>query len=265
MPVLVLHYDDCIANPCECASLVLPSRQAARHLKSGGQLSHEDYEKEMSRDITHRPTMPAAARVIVLASPSFYTQRSRTYARMPRTEVRPLIFSWNDLSASQLKILMGVQPGDSQLYVSTLLNILRRFQVEDKMPEFASFKEQILNSMTNPGQGGPLQQRLDLLETFIAESDFHANRGEKPVSIAEIIAEEPGTVVIADLTDPMLDASCANGVFQVLLEIFRDPKVVPSKHGKLCVLDEAHKYMSGDKAKAGMLAASVVDTVRQMR
>lgn len=106
-------------------------------------------------------------------------------------------------------------------------------------------------------------QRSHLVVRYIRYSK-HAAR-EKPVSIAEIIAEEPGTVVIADLTDPMLDASCANGVFQVLLEIFRDPKVVPSKHGKLCVLDEAHKYMSGDKAKAGMLAASVVDTVRQMR
>ena len=34
-------------------------------------------------------------------------------------------------------------------------------------------------------------------------------------------------------------------------------------HGKLCVFDEAHKYLKG--AKSGPLADSIVDTVRQMR
>lgn len=33
MPVLVLHYDDSIANPCECASVVLPGKRIAKFLK----------------------------------------------------------------------------------------------------------------------------------------------------------------------------------------------------------------------------------------
>ena len=214
----------------------------------------------VDRHSAELPKMPAATRVVVLASPSYYKQRANTYARMPRTTVRPLLFSWKMLTASQLKILMGIQPGDSQLYVATLLNILRRFQMEEKKPKFDSFKKQLLQSMPSSSQSDPLLQRLDLLETFLAESEMH--KGKTPVSIGDILKEEPGTVIIADLTDPMLDASAANGVFQVLLEEFRD---LPSKHGKLCVLDEAHKYMSDDKAKSGMLAASVVETVRQMR
>jgi len=219
----------------------------------------------MSRELGNQPTMPAAERVVVLTSPSYFRQRSATYARMPRTEVRPLIFSWNKLTASQLKILMGVQPGDSQLYVSVLLSLLRRFQMEEKKPTFTSFKVQLLESMSNPGQSGPLQQRLDLLEMLVAESELYVRDPSShatAISLEDIVAEKPGTVVIADLTDPMLDASAANGIFQVLLEQFRE---IASRHGKLCVLDEAHKYMSGDKAKSEMLAASVVDTVRQMR
>ena len=41
---------------------------------------------------------------------------------------------------------------------------------------------------------------------------------------------------------------------------FRDFDV---PHGKLCVFDEAHKYLSG--AKSGGLSDAIVDTVRQMR
>lgn len=70
----------------------------------------------------------------------------------------------------------------------------------------------------------------------------------------------PGTVIIADLTDPMLDPESANGIFQVLLEQFRDTDV---PYGKLCVFDEAHKYLSG--AKSLGLTNAIVDTVRQMR
>jgi hypothetical protein len=37
--------------------------------------------------------------------------------------------------------------------------------------------------------------------------------GFEPVALEELVA--PGTMVIADLTDPMLDADSANGIFQV--------------------------------------------------
>ena len=57
----------------------------------------------------------------------------------------------------------------------------------------------------------------------------------------------------------------ATTLTQVLLEQFRD---VDAAHGKLCVFDEAHKYLSGAGGAAGStgsLAESIVGTVRQMR
>ena len=44
------------------------------------------------------------------------------------------------------------------------------------------------------------------------------------------------------MTDPMLAPAEANGVFQVLLEQFRQKK---TDCGKVVVCDEAHKYFDG--------------------
>jgi hypothetical protein len=49
-----------------------------------------------------------------------------------------------------------------------------------------------------------------------------------------------GTLVVADLTDPMMSADEACGVFQVLLEQFRGAAMP----GKVIAFDEAHKYLS---------------------
>ena len=74
---------------------------------------------------------------------------------------------------------------------------------------------------------------------------------------------EPGTLVVADLTDPLMSADEACGVFQVLLEQFRGHPL--GDVGKVVALDEAHKYL--DKSGPGCveLSNAIVDTVRLMR
>jgi hypothetical protein len=71
-----------------------------------------------------------------------------------------------------------------------------------------------------------------------------------------------GTLVVADMTDPMLAPAEANGVFQVLLEQFRQKK---TDCGKVVVCDEAHKYFDGKSKGGDGLAGAIVDTVRLMR
>ena len=68
-------------------------------------------------------------------------------------------------------------------------------------------------------------------------------------------------LIAVDLTDPLLSPDEANGIFQVLLEQFRNVKV--GTRGKLVALDEAHKFMSGSGTDG--LSDSIVDTVRLMR
>jgi hypothetical protein len=116
-------------------------------LKDNRHITNDEFVSAMSRDKAQRPTLPAAKRLVVLASPSYCKQRAATYARMPRTSVQPLIFKWSKLSAAQIKILMGISQGDSQLHVNVLLRIFRWFQVEVKVPGFKSFKQELLESM----------------------------------------------------------------------------------------------------------------------
>ena len=61
----------------------------------------------------------------------------------------------------------------------------------------------------------------------------------------------------------MLKYSClCLGIFQVLTEQFRSIPV-SSNSGKLLVLDECHKFMSGDASDG--LSAAIVDVARLMR
>ena len=72
-----------------------------------------------------------------------------------------------------------------------------------------------------------------------------------------------GTLVVADLTDPMLQPDEACGVFQVLLEQFREHSL--DSVGKVVAFDEAHKYLNNAGPGCIELANAIVDTVRKMR
>jgi len=73
-----------------------------------------------------------------------------------------------------------------------------------------------------------------------------------------------GMLVVADLSDPLLSPEEANGIFEVLLDQFRSDLVGGSTEGgKLLVLDEAHRYVSGGESDG--LSRSIVDAVRLMR
>lgn len=76
---------------------------------------------------------------------------------------------------------------------------------------------------------------------------------------------DSGSLIIADLTDPMLSADEANGIFQVLLEQFRIKSLKPGV-GKVVVFDEAHKYLSSQGGTGkDELSQAIVNTVRLMR
>ncbi len=166
---------------------------------------------------------------------------------------------------------MHVDEKDNQLYISVLLGMLRDYQRKQMLPEFEDFLTEIKN---NPnfvsGQSGPLQQRINLLKQLVLESEDNADL------VAELRAQGTledmqrgpksfllgGTLVVADLTDPMLSPRDADGIFQVLLQQFRQVDV-KGGCGKVVVCDEAHKYF--DSRGSYGLAAAVVETVRLMR
>merc|ERR1712151_792052 len=71
---------------------------------------------------------------------------------------------------------------------------------------------------------------------------------------------QPGRIIIADLTDPMMGAQDACAIFSVLIENFRK-KRMPC--GKIVVADEAHRYFSQEASNP--LSHTIIDGVRLMR
>jgi hypothetical protein len=229
---LVLHYDQSDCNVCEATGL------ATIHSSAQSGVSH------------------GIRQVVVYVSPTFYEQRKRFYDK-EEFEVRPLLFRWSSLNAKQLKTLMRFE---DQLYGSVMLNLLRVYQRKEEIPNFEDFKKQIQAACNCQGQSGPLKQRLDLLDNIIYESDKNQGLRDNSCSLQELM--EPGVLVIADLTDPLLSAEEVNGIFQILLEQFRQK---PMDCGKVLACDEAHKYLSTAGSGRDELANTIVDAVRLMR
>lgn len=254
MTSLVFHYDQNQRNGCEAIGVVEPSDGLRA------------FVARMQRGAGAAPLEPPALprdKMLVLVSPSNFQERKAFYAQTygPTVRVEPLLFSWSKLSAKQLKCLMRINAGDNQLYVSTMLSLLRGFQRQQRRPPFAAFCSQIEKKCAFAGQNGPLRQRLALLEALMQESAinqaFHGIGGD-------LCAMEEGMLVVADLTDPLLSPDEANGIFEVLLDQFRSDHVCGGTGGgKLLVLDEAHRYVSG--ADSDGLSRSIVDAVRLMR
>lgn len=237
---LVLHYDQSIGNVCEAIGLNSVDNDPC--VRSAG--------------------ISPAKRVVILVSPAFYIQRKKFYG--DEFEVRPLLFRWSLLGADQLKKLMRLAENDGQLYVSVMLDLLRKYQREDKVPVFADFLGEVQRECNLKAQSGPLEQRLKLLESVVRESDKNKDLAAEHIDLGDLMAG--GTLVVADLTDPLLSADEANGIFQVLLEQFRK-KQLKDNVGKVVAFDEAHKYLTGEGGKSGKdeLSAAIVDTVRLMR
>lgn len=239
---LVLHYDQSESNVCEATGLVNISQELRHHSSSLG-------------------CVKGVKRLVILVSPSYYFQRKRFYG--PNFEVRPLLFSWSSLCAQQLKKLMRLKEGEGQLYVSVMLDMLRGYQRSDRVPAFKDFLAQVMEKCKVKGQSGPLGQRLNLLQSIVKESAMNASLLQYQKDLASLMSG--GTLVVCDLTDPMLSADEANGIFQVMLEQFR----IKSLHGcgKVVAFDEAHKYLTtgGGSTQKDELAGSILNTVRLMR
>eukprot|EP00271_Cylindrocystis_brebissonii_P003582 TRINITY_DN1470_c0_g1_i1.p1 TRINITY_DN1470_c0_g1~~TRINITY_DN1470_c0_g1_i1.p1 ORF type:complete len:444 (-),score=34.47 TRINITY_DN1470_c0_g1_i1:423-1688(-) len=227
---IIFHYDTDEANYCQAATLTRPDS----------------------------PSLPAVTDLVVLVSPSYFYQRRKFYQHWPNCRVAPLLFRWREMTAGIIKSLMRVDSSrEPPLYMSALLDLLRKLQKRESFPTFASFKEQITSLNLTSQQTGPLNLRLKLIESLMADSDENRELLEGQVALVDVCRS--GTVVICDLTDPMMTAAEARAVFDVLVERFR---IIPMSCGKVVVFDEAHKYMSDS---ADDLAQTIVELVRQMR
>ena len=240
MTALVLHFDQNVTSICEATGLIEPDHHL-RRLQRG-----------------ESPCALPRERLVVLVSPSYYLQRVKFYG--DSCTVKPLLFRWSTLSADHIKKIMRIKDGDSQLYVASMLELLRKYQRAGRVPDFQGFLAEVKAACKVPSQAAPLLQRAALLEALVAESTM--NEPLRALGSDVLQAIGPGTLVVADLTDPLLASDEANGIFQVLVEQFR---AAPSTAdcGKLLALDEAHKFMDGTATDG--LSNAIVNAARLMR
>ena len=194
MSTLVLHYDQNVASVCEATGLISPLQSLSRLLGPGGV-----------------PRCLPREKLVVLVSPSYFKQRKTFYGDY--CVVKPLLFRWASLTADHIKRIMRIKEGDNQLYVASMLDLLRRYQREAVTPSFPVFLQQVRGLCDLKAQEGPLAQRMQLLESLVVESK--ENEGLVGLSGDLHSCVRPGLLVVADLSDPLLASEEANGIFQV--------------------------------------------------
>ncbi|KAJ3167420.1 hypothetical protein HDU88_002342 [Geranomyces variabilis] len=175
----------------------------------------------------------------------------------------PLLFSWKDLDAAQIKTIMRLQEDDQMpLYMSAILNLLREKQRDRAYPDFAGFREGIKTQLALSGnQRSPLELRLRLLESVLRDSPENAVLAKDVPELATLLSDDSNVpLFIVDSTDPLMTGAEANGIFEVMLSKFLGTK---TQAGKLAVFDEAHKYLR--PAGTDGLSAALVRAVRLMR
>jgi len=122
---------------------------------------------------------------------------------------------------------MKMKRDDDHLFMSVVYKVMLK-----NHRTFAEFRSAVEDEdYREVKQKIGLRQRLDLVERFMAIG------GQQTMRIQDR-ACEPGTVLLIDMSDPNLNETDANAVFQVVFEQFHE---TPTDFGKLAVFDEAHK------------------------
>lgn len=167
--------------------------------------------------------------VNILVAPSNYHSLSTSYSQIPGVRVRPFKLQSKDLNISSMLALMSVdQTQATPLYMGQIIRILRgiaAMSAEDF--NYNAFKAALESCHFSKMQRNPLQQRLELLESFLDLGDSAADH-----------KFEAGSITIIDLSCPFVDANTACVLFNIYMGIYleSDPTV-----GKMIVIDEAHK------------------------
>lgn len=176
----------------------------------------------------------------IMVAPSNYHDLNTSYSYIPGVDIRPFKLKTKYLNISSMLTLMSVDRTEAPpLYIGQITRILREIATTSTGEfNYPKFKEAIEACDLTPAQKGPLQQRLDLLESFLDLDNS-----------AEDYSFEAGSITIADLSCPFVDANTACVLFDICIGIYLESNPTV---GKLIVVDEAHKYMTNTPASKAL-------------
>ncbi|KAG5914687.1 hypothetical protein E4U42_000362 [Claviceps africana] len=221
--------------------------------------------------------------VRVLCAPTNVAQIRSTYAHLKNVHVQELRLSERNLNTRRMLDLMAVssiQGGGMPLYFHVLTRILKEMRIQQQQTgggfNYRAFKQALASEKFSKDQNGPLMQRLETLESFMAREHvgpgpgshgsygIGSTRGRNGVageSTATQWEGKPGQLTIVDLSCPCMTAESACALFNICLSLFLEQN---TKTGRVVALDEAHKYMT-DSTESQALTESLLATIRLQR
>ncbi|KAI5817362.1 hypothetical protein BZA77DRAFT_292610 [Pyronema omphalodes] len=212
----------------------------------------------------HAPTACEAAYlcsdlpVTVLVPPSSLRSATALYSSLPgapaNLKIRSLRLRELDLNITRMLSLMAVDQSNDNppLYLEIVRKILRFMANSDSGFRYSVFKTMLGNEKLSPGQKGPLNLRLEILESFM--------EGRAPSEKAGDLWGQEGGLVIVDLSDPFVDEATACLLFEICMNLFLERHV----KGSVIALDEAHKYMTATPS-ALKFTDTLLSNIRQQR
>ncbi|GME23589.1 hypothetical protein GTA08_BOTSDO11984 [Neofusicoccum parvum] len=201
--------------------------------------------------------------VNVLVSPSNYWRLKEAYGAIPDPKrclrVRKLKLRPRHLNVERMLALMAFNESSGRvpLYMEVINKILRDMATSAQRSfefDYKEFLRRLEKERLSPDQKGPMNLRLQLLESFM---DVDGSKDEDD----DIFKPNPGSLTVVDLTDPFVDASSACTLFDICLALFLEDD---GSAGRVIALDEAHKYMT-DTASSDRFTESLLTCIRIQR
>ena len=174
------------------------------------------------------PDHPTVSHISVMVPPSNYYNLNQLYTRIPKVDVHPFKLKPHMLDVGTMLVLMAVdQSKDKSLYMAQVTKILRDIATERNGDfDYLDFKRRLSDQNFDRKQRDFLNQRLDLLESFL---DLDSSSTD--------LAFGAGEVTIIDMSCPFVDSNTACVLFKIAIKKYLESSVA----GKMIVLDEAHK------------------------
>ncbi|KAM3548072.1 hypothetical protein MY1884_009327 [Beauveria asiatica] len=207
----------------------------------------------------------------------------KIYSCLPNVVVQEFRIHDSQLNTKRMLDLMamGSAAGDAwPLYMHTVTRILRNMRLEQQALgedgfSYGDFKRRLTDEGLVGTQLGPLQQRLDALESFMVpdhatQTRLRSGTGKKTQTakfakgaktIDKTWAPKSGRLTIVDLSCPCITDVTACSLFTICLSLFLEQA---SDVGRVVALDEAHKYMTGS-AECETLTERLLSAIRLQR
>ncbi len=225
---VIFHYSESMDYEPEFTSMIYPN----------------DNTSEVEKLKTVYGADPDSLDKVIILTPLDKVEERRE--EFPSIEVRPLMFSSQELNVQDWLFLLGAIGNDSS-YIKQLKYIMKEHRRNITM---SAIRESVENSdLLSNTQKQLAKQKLNFAQEYIDDE----------VSLSSVL--EPGKLVIVDLRDEFIVKDEALGLFVIMLNIFSGVREFKGKHfNKFIVFDEAHKYMDNKD-----LTGSIVTAIREMR